>query len=415
MDLLASLNMDELPEQQTRTMHLIKEHPDFKLNLGFDACCTCGKPFVSEVSTIRCVSCQRVKYCSEVCRNQDGQVLDVLESVDGVDDQEQETAMGHTSVICALLGTINDDEAVEENDLRKIDAIRLQAAKDRVLSEYESYPATLANVLAEGPCFQQVLSDCTSTSRVLTIHVVGASDDAELWFAAHNETERYAAYAEAFADIVESRRLASIEIVFVGPDCPSGEEFQQITTIRSNKRDAAAGELATRTIKGLYSRDLLEQHTCKKADIVVFFNPGFTVPDYSWADTLSSIEKGTPFLLTTNTELEGIADSQYLLDQDKIQCIPPGLADIFGLYSAGDDDEPLQDTAGGSFFSENPFCGSRVRQSGTMANDLFVKNRWMLGGILDSFDPSKAKKDESSKRVRTGEAANSKENNPALI
>ena len=33
-------------------------------------------------------------------------------------------------------------------------------------------------------------------------------------------------------------------------------------------------------------------------------------------------------------------------------------------------------------FGENPFAGSRVRQSGTMANDLFVKNRWLLAGVF---------------------------------
>lgn len=63
------------------------------------------------------------------------------------------------------------------------------------------------------------------------------------------------------------------------------------------------------------------------------------------------------------------------------------------------------------------FCGNRVRQSGTMANDLFVKNRWMLGGILDSFDESKMRteKEESSKRRRTSTPSNTKASNPALV
>jgi hypothetical protein len=110
--------------------------------------------------------------------------------------------------------------------------------------------------------------------------------------------------------------------------------------------------------------------------------------------------------------MEGIADCQYLLDQDSIRSIPPALADMFDVYSAPDDDE-IDDVS--SIFTENPFCGTRVRQSGTMANDLFVKNRWMLLGILDSFESSEKKKDSISKRVKTDFSGNKKDGNPALI
>ena len=34
------------------------------------------------------------------------------------------------------------------------------------------------------------------------------------------------------------------------------------------------------------------------------------------------------------------------------------------------------------FFGENPYSGMRVRQSGTMGNDLYVKNRWIVGGLF---------------------------------
>lgn len=112
--------------------------------------------------------------------------------------------------------------------------------------------------------------------------------------------------------------------------------------------------------------------------------------------------------------MEGIADCQYLLDQDRIQTIPMALADMFGLYNAGgDDDEESFESS--SIFIENPFSGTRVRQSGTMGNDLYVKNRWMLTGIIDTFDLSKAKKDAPSKRMKTTTNGNSKADNPALI
>lgn len=117
-----------------------------------------------------------------------------------------------------------------------------------------------------------------------------------------------------------------------------------------------------------------------------------------------------------NSELEGIADCQFLMEQDKIQRIPPGLADIFGLCSEVDDDHMEEQENVSSVFSENPFCGNRVRQSGTMGNDLYVKNRWMLMGIIGSFESSEISKKEShSKRMKTASSGNSKLQNPALI
>ena len=40
------------------------------------------------------------------------------------------------------------------------------------------------------------------------------------------------------------------------------------------------------------------------------------------------------------------------------------------------------------FFGENPNAGIRVRQSGNMGNDLFVKNRWIFGGVFRRDDGS---------------------------
>ena len=122
---------------------------------------------------------------------------------------------------------------------------------------------------------------------------------------------------------------------------------------------------------------------------------------------MTCIQKGTPFLLTTNTELEGVADAQYLLDQNMMGVMPAGLADVLGESTNGD-------TVTDSFFDMNPFCGDRVRQSGTMANDLYVKSRWMLGGTLGKkeFIGSSA---VTSKRVRVEGSGNTKASNPALI
>ena len=340
--------------------------------------------------------------------------------VDPEHEEGGETAMGHSAILCSLLKLCNDDEAVEEGDAdASLDAARREAAIHRVRSEYESYPATLANVLLEGPCFQETLLRRHEQNE-LVVHVVGASNDAELSqgptvaSANGNGDDRGVCkdYAEALAELADRYSIHRIVLVFVGPECPE-QAWQE--TMPMQNGDKSVGTLSISTVRGIYNSQTLSQVSVGAvADIVVFFNPGFTVPDYEhWKETLQSIPAGTPFLSTTNTEMEGIADCQFLLDQDKIQSLPPGLADILGVYSTGDDESCT------SFFSVNPFCGSRVRQSGTMANDLYVKNRWMLGSIVGSFDPSSVKEESVAKKRKpttvTTSDSNSKAGNPALI
>jgi hypothetical protein len=197
--------------------------------------------------------------------------------------------------------------------------------------------------------------------------------------------------------------------------------------------DKPVGNLIIRSIRSIYNQTSIENEA--KADFVVLFNPGFTCPDYpDWDQTLQYIPNGTPFIVTTNTEMEGIADCQYLRDHNKIQSLPPVIAEIFGAtlpstdhHDDDDDDDDDGNERNGlrppydntSFFSINPFCGSRVRQNGTMANDLFVKNRWILGGIMNRLDPSTKHVQPittSSKKLKMdGNNSNTKANNPALI
>lgn len=123
---------------------------------------------------------------------------------------------------------------------------------------------------------------------------------------------------------------------------------------------------------------------------------------------MSAIRSETPYLVTTNTELEGIADIQYLLDRAFIRDVPAGLASILEA-DIPEDDKDDNDT----FFSVNPFCGNRVRQSGTMANDLFVKSRWIFGGKF--CKPLNKDSSEPSKKRRVEGSGNTKKKNPALI
>jgi hypothetical protein len=398
MDLLKSLNLEDLPEQQTRAAHLLDTKPDFEGNLGFDSCCACGTPDPS----LQCPGCQRVKYCCMECKTKD--------SEPPVDESEQ--ALGHSSIICAVLRLCNDDDAVDEGtaDASISDNSQREAAINRVVSEYESYPATLSNVLMGGPCYQDALYE--SNGGTLTIHIIGASTDSEFWVGHPSMSSSegnsssslvWNAYADALSELADRHKIETIELVFVGPDCPVENVKESSLRI-----PGTSCNLKIESFNVSYGQNLTS--SLNAPNVVVFFNPGFTCPDYDWNDTLSCIKKGTPFLLTTNTELEGVADAQYLLDHDMMGTMPPGLADILGA-SEEEGDNSVSD----SFFDMNPFCGERVRQSGTMANDLYVKSRWMLGGTLGKSKEISSSTATSSKRVRVEGSGNSKASNPALI
>eukprot|EP00536_Pseudo-nitzschia_multiseries_P016379 jgi/Psemu1/69845/estExt_Genemark1.C_10960019 len=430
MDLLASLNLEDLPEQQTRIPTLFGSDPDFDRKLGFDSCCACGKASTK----VECSSCHRVKYCSDECRKEDSLPRG---GCGDNEDEEEERALGHTSVICALLGLCNDDEAVEagdEKELSSFSADRRTAATDRVASEFESYPATLANVLMEGPCYQEALRK--SAGSTLTIHVIGASTDSELWEGHPNkEQERnvYGCYADALAEISEQFKTKTIVLQFFGPQCPQND-FDEVLDVPPIRAKQSSTKLRVTTSNVDYD-GRATNGTQRPPDVLVFFNPGFTCPDYAWEKTLVSCMKDNqfPFLVTTNTEMEALADMQYLYDREFFQDIPPALKDILennggpGESATEDDDDNNNSLGDGdgdssSFFSLNPYCGMRVRQSGTMANDLYVKSRWIFGGfsgpIRDDITASKKEADECStgKRKRVeGASANSKKANPALV
>lgn len=396
MDLLKSLNLeDHLPEQQTRTSHLLNDNPDFNLALGFDACCRCGK----EETHFQCETCCRVKYCSPECR-----AADAAASVDN-DDTEGEEALGHSAIICSILALCNDDEVVEGGKDYSLDTEKRNAAVDRLVSEFESYPATLANVIMDGPCYQDAL--IKATRGTLNIHIVGASVDSELWQGhpdPSQESKVFQCYAEALAEIADRFMLKAIHLYFIGPDCPttdSSAEFN-IPPTAGSKNDC---KLKTTTICDEYNKTVLSSKNVPSPNVVVFFNPGFTVPDYSWEEALLTVPQGTPCLATTNTELEGVADIELLFEAGLITELPAALAIMLN-------GEALE--TADTFFSVNPHCGNRVRQSGTMANDLYVKNRWIFGGVFGSA-ASAPPLVSSGKRQRIEGSGNSKQSNPALV
>jgi hypothetical protein len=432
MDLLLSLNISELPEQQTRSSHLLKDYPEFDLKLGFDSCCYCGK----KNPDVECVSCRRVKYCSNECRQSDASPI-----VNG-DDENDEQALGHTSVICSLLNLCNDDDAMvgqggtENSNRLKLD--QRNAAVDRQASEFESYPATLANVLMEAPPYQETLKECSG--RGLTIHVIGASEDSELWKGHPNpnqEKQVFRGYADALAEISEQYRLPWICLHFFGPELPTKpiEQTLPIPLAQANTSSSSLAKLLVRTFRinyGMVEQGSNALTTTTEAaallpDVAVFFNPGFTCTEYDWEGSLSFFKTHpTPFLVATNTEMEAIADIQYLKECQLFEDVPAGLKSL--LFHSGDnedDDEDEDTTESPSFFSINPYAGLRVRQNQTMANDLYVKSRWIFGGISGktktkrtikrSASATVTKGEESSKKRRLKGSGNCKTSNPALI
>jgi predicted RNA-binding Zn-ribbon protein involved in translation (DUF1610 family) len=475
MDLLERLQLDDLPEQQTRTMHLMiqmmttaatssssgrnnnnkipepeeQEAPEPPTSLGFDNCATCGQELLSSSPSQQqqvswtCPNCQRIRYCSESCRNADANVPlndgatnnNNRRTAAGGNDQELQAqedhgeddgALGHTAIICSLLKLCNDDEMVEEmmaaagggesstsSSSTTNTTAAVAAAHNRVRSEYESYPSTLANVLAEGPCYQSILRRHRhGGSSSLTIHIIGASTDAELTrgptvhrndgdsgdhIDGDDSRQRQQQqvvlqdYAEALSELVERNDLQQVNLLFIGPDCPADIPWNVTVPIPLMPNDdidehqtTTSKQLSVQTYRGLYHNVVRDGvMAVPAADIVVFFHPGFTHPDYdNWQETLAAIPSGTPFLLTSHTEMEAIADAQYLLEQDKIQSLPAGLADILQVDIDTTDNADDDNGGGGCFFAVNPFHGLRVRQNVTMANDLYVKNRWMLGGTI---------------------------------
>jgi hypothetical protein len=453
MDLLEQLQLDDLPEQQTRTMHLMKtmmnggggmssnrrrnakdddekeqeDLPEPPSSLGFDNCATCGRDLSLLEVVVTCPNCRRIRYCSNACQYADAHVGPSLDAPS--EDDDDDGALGHTAVVCSLLKLCHDDEMVETKTNagggRCDDDEAAAAARDRVRSEYESYPSTLANVLAEGPCYQSILRQRQRRNNgSLTIHIIGASSDAELTrgptldhdddaVAAPTKPEAVLRdYADALAELVERNELHSVHLCFIGPDCP---ELPWENVSVPLPTDVGDRRLSATTYRGLYHDVVMAAVPPPPPDVIVLFHPGLTHPDYtSWSATLAAISPGTPFLLTSNTEMEAIADAQYLLEQDKIVSLPAGLADILQVdINHGNDDGEEQ-----PFFAVNPFHGRRVRQNATMANDLYVKNRWMLGGIFgparSPSRPDRGTTTMTTKRSRV-DGQNNKNNNAGLI
>ena len=245
----------------------------------------------------------------------------------------------------------------------------------------ESYPSTLSNILLSHPSFEELVSPAGSSSkhrRRFQVHVVGAEFGSELWTSklSYGACPYQEAYADALDEVCDMGDISSFELVFVGVGLPA-------TPVQK-----LSGKVKALTLDCKYE-DLDSADGFVKAvpDLLVFFNAGFTCPDYDWAATLSSVvakaSSPIPFFGTSNSELENLNDIEWLNTQG-----------FTSFDLDGDQDEDDKDDALACFFSENPFRGSRVRQSGMLANDLYVKSSFLFGGALKPSSASAKKRKE---------------------
>jgi len=465
-------------------------------------------------SIITCNACRRINYCSNECLKMDS---DPFQDEKEVTEMEEDGARGHGPVVCALLRLCEVDEAVEKGaydyesqKFGKRGDEQWDASCDRIRSELESYPATLSNLLLQSnpygdmdsnndyleeeeeeetenlvdpnqniPFYRPLLNNTLKIdqennkegnqqfNRCLTIHIIGASEEAELWYGKRGHMQRtkghlsdyfsfpnvYDAYAEALTEVILTYHLDQLQLIFVGPDCPSknvmivktipcsssssSPQTSSLSQSKKRKKEHAHGhghghghgnfnnnnnnkvktcELIMQTHRTIYNQSYKSSQSYRKPHMVVFFNPGFTCPDYDWSEALQCVPSNTPYLVTTNTEMEGIADCTYLMDNEYISNLPNDIADI--IVNEDNNDNMKQNDGemtnlNHQFLTINLYAGSRVRQSGTMANDLFVKNRWILGGILNetSNQQEPLKKDVDKKRKKK----KSKRSNSALM
>ncbi len=310
-------------------------------------CMVCGK---HSKKPMNCRKCGQVDYCSADCLDRD------RSAETEVDDDFDEAVAGHSASICDTLCRLAEWDS--------------QSSMSPEETELHSYPATLSNLLLKQPLFEGVLSSNSHT----TIYIIGASENSEIF------ADWTSAYADALDDVTETFNT-SLTLNFIGPDLKASSSAISLTP----------------KIKATLSSALIQDVApSNPPQIAVFFNPGFTCPDYDWSAALSSLFLSTSsplhFMATTNTEVEGLEDVDWLVSHKYMK-------------------SPNSDTDGTSFFTHNPWCGDLVRQSGVLGNDLYKKNSIIYGGLLLPTASSKSKRsslsctDSPSKKKSKGNSA----------
>ena len=179
----------------------------------------------------------------------------------------------------------------------------------------------------------------------------------------------------------------SIRCIFIGPDCPKKNASNEV---KVSMPDLKGYTLVMETHRCNYCDSETKEKQLGMPGAIVFFNPGFRCPDYDWskilatASSASSTSSSIPFLITTNTKMEGFADIKCLFDPTSVPGYILEAVDhsSFTANSNQQQEEEEEEDGCTFFFGENPYSGMRVRRSGTVGNDLYVKNRWIVGGLF---------------------------------
>jgi hypothetical protein len=300
----------------------------------------------------------------------------------------------------------------------------------------------------------------SATTTEIVLHIVGATTESELWgwdgsnnsasssSSSSSSVDVLNAYTEASTNLItyleELLQVPSITLrcIFIGPNCGNSSRSSSsakipITTAMNYDTSSLPMKKKSSITTTNSSMLIIETQCCNYGssknntkeflfpipDVIIFFNPGFSCPDYDWSSALlyaSSLSMcdnvgggPIPFLVTTNTELEGYADIKVLLDggcinistvsRDVLEAIDYPIDNRNSRNNKQNEDDFI--------FGMNPYVGLRVRQSGTMGNDLFVKNRWIICGLFQKSSiirpstttpPTRNKmKDQERKRNRS--------------
>jgi hypothetical protein len=364
---------------------------DPELTPGLNSICAiCG----SSDASLLCKGCKAICYCSKACMAKDRVNFDVDVAADDGSDfedgsDEPPAGLGHTKAVCSALSTVVADDIAEEND----------DATDNNTSELESFAATLSNMLLSHPSYETLVQQGGSTNeknrRVLQVHIIGAEEGSEVTDAFEEM------YGDALDDLCGQFSL-DVELVFVGPGLASLKAANKLAKPLKLSSNIKA-YLVPRNYEDFMTETgavTATEFVRSTPDLVVFFNPGFTCQDYSWSDALKVIPEGTPFIAATNTFMEGLGDGDWLHDN---KFIAKPIEEV-----SESDNVP-------AFVGPNPWSGTRVRQSGVFANDLYVKNSVVLGGVLVGGGKNTKKKKRSEGGGGGEEKAKKGKKNKGLV
>ncbi|GIL42838.1 hypothetical protein Vafri_694 [Volvox africanus] len=214
-----------------------------------------------------------------------------------------------------------------------------------------SYAYTAIYALQTISAAREATRRAKAEERSLELVVLGAAADAEL-----GDLSSWQVIAAALDQ--------DVRIKFVGP-----EVSEHLAST-----EAQQGRVTMRFEQGTYEQGVTDQRGLQHReapDIYFAFNPGFTCPDYDWAETVKSLARvrGSP----AGGSLSG---GQHTSGKDEVPCL---VVATNTSMEAQMEAEWLHEYGwrGDGPASPNPYTSLKLAQSGTLANDVYRKNAWL--------------------------------------